>query len=171
VKNSVEAEKKIAEIRGEFHDAAHNCFAYRLDQYEFRYSDDREPTGTAGLPILAKIDKFQLRKVVLVVSRYFGGVKLGTGGLKRAYGECAEELIEKAEIVKNYKYKVLRLTYPFEMVSAIHKLAYHHRARIDEFANAAGMSAKVYLLPSRVDAFHEDLLEKGAGKIKIKNEE
>ena len=91
VADKVNAEKILIEIRKEFRNATHNCFAYRINSQEFRYSDDGEPSGTAGRPILSMIDKYQLQRVVLVVTRYFGGTKLGTGGLIRAYSQSADK--------------------------------------------------------------------------------
>jgi len=75
--------------------STHNCWAYRVGQ-EYRFSDDGEPAGTAGKPILQAIDSQQLDKVVVIVARYFGGIKLGAGGLIRAYGGCAAECLNKA---------------------------------------------------------------------------
>ena len=76
--------------------ATHNCWAYRIGQ-EYRFNDDGEPGGTAGRPILQAIDGQQLDRVVVVVTRWFGGIKLGAGGLVRAYGGCAAECLRLAE--------------------------------------------------------------------------
>ena len=76
-------------------DATHNCWAYRIGQH-YRFNDDGEPSGTAGKPMLAAIDGQQLDDVVVVVIRYFGGIKLGAGGLMRAYGGCAAECLRLA---------------------------------------------------------------------------
>ena len=77
-------------------DASHNCWAYRVDS-QYRFNDDGEPGGSAGQPILAAIDGQGLDRVVVVVSRWFGGIKLGVGGLIRAYGGCAAECLRMAE--------------------------------------------------------------------------
>lgn len=86
----------LNDIRSEFHDATHNCFAYKIgpEGLEFRYSDDGEPNGTAGKPILFSIQKHTLSDVLVVVTRYFGGTKLGVGGLSRAYGDAADEVLK-----------------------------------------------------------------------------
>jgi uncharacterized YigZ family protein len=76
-------------------DATHNCWAYRIGQ-QYRFNDDGEPSGTAGKPMLAAIDGQQLDEVVVIVIRYFGGIKLGAGGLMRAYGGCAAECLRLA---------------------------------------------------------------------------
>jgi len=87
-------------LRGEADAAAsHNCFAYKIG-WEQRSSDDGEPSGTAGRPILSSIEQEQLDGVCVVVTRYFGGVKLGTGGLVRAYGQSARECLKLADRVE-----------------------------------------------------------------------
>ena len=76
-------------------DATHNCWAYRVGQH-YRFNDDGEPSGTAGKPILQAIDGQQVDNVIVVVTRWFGGIKLGAGGLMRAYGGCASECLRQA---------------------------------------------------------------------------
>lgn len=87
--------------RREHKGATHNCYAYRLGNtgLEYRMSDDGEPSGTAGKPILFCLQKSKLTNVVLLVNRWYGGVKLGSSGLARAYAECATEVIGMAEII------------------------------------------------------------------------
>lgn len=95
-----EAEDKIIMLKKKYHDARHNCFAYRIykDNLE-RSSDDGEPSGTAGAPMLAILNGNGLSNCLAVVTRYFGGILLGTGGLVRAYQDALNDAIENAEIV------------------------------------------------------------------------
>lgn len=96
-----EAEAKIEEIRKKYHDAKHNCFAYRIldnKQVIERASDDGEPSGTAGAPMLELLKKQDLVNVLIVVTRYFGGILLGTGGLVRAYTKVSNDAIDKSEL-------------------------------------------------------------------------
>ena len=102
VENKEEAEEKIKEIKKKYHDARHNCIAYRVienGKLIERASDDGEPSGTAGGPMLNILQKNNLCNVLVVVTRYFGGILLGTGGLVRAYSEATTKAIEKAEKV------------------------------------------------------------------------
>ncbi len=94
-----EAKKFIADIKRRFPDATHNCYAYIADSLgNFpRFSDDGEPSGTAGMPILEVIKNKKLYETAVVVTRYFGGIKLGAGGLVRAYSGCAAENLDAAE--------------------------------------------------------------------------
>ena len=82
VNTKEEALNKLQDIRSEFYDATHNCFAWQIghDKNDFRFSDDGEPSGSAGKPILQAIEKFNISNVLVVVTRFFGGTKLGVGG-------------------------------------------------------------------------------------------
>ena len=101
VENEEEAEAFIVEIKKKHYDARHNCSAYSVgeDKMVMRFSDDGEPSGTAGKPILEVITGNGLHNVCIVVTRYFGGTLLGTGGLVRSYTEAAKECIADTEIV------------------------------------------------------------------------
>jgi len=90
-----EAMDFINQMRAEFYNATHNCFAYRFGEngLEYRFSDDGEPSGSAGKPILYTIKKFELSDIALVVTRFFGGTKLGIGPLARAYSQVAEDAL------------------------------------------------------------------------------
>ncbi|MBO7368969.1 MAG: YigZ family protein [Clostridia bacterium] len=101
VKSEEEAKAFVDSIRKKFPDATHNCYAYIAERGAYsRYSDDGEPSGTAGPPILDVIKNNSLLDTAIVVTRYFGGIKLGTGGLTRAYGGVAAQGVTQAGIVK-----------------------------------------------------------------------
>ena len=102
VQSIEEAEEQINAIRKKYFDAKHHCYAYSIMDSSGivnRFSDDGEPSGTAGAPMLNIINKNELVNVLVVVTRYFGGVLLGTGGLVKAYSEATLEAIEKAKLV------------------------------------------------------------------------
>ncbi len=104
IENKEDAEEKINEIKKKYYDAKHNCFAFSfIDENNNlieKCSDDGEPSGTAGTPILNVIKKSNLNNVLIVVTRYFGGILLGTGGLTRAYSTAANNTIKQEKIVK-----------------------------------------------------------------------
>ena len=112
VDSKIEAENKIKEIKKKFYDAKHNCFAYRILENDSIYeksSDDGEPSGTAGSPILNILQKNNYCNILIVVTRYFGGILLGTGGLVRAYSGAAAnalEIPEKTFIEKGTLFKL-----------------------------------------------------------------
>jgi len=96
VKSEGEANQKIELIKKKHFNARHNCFAYVIDKNILRASDDGEPQGTAGMPILEVLKANDIKDVLIVVTRYFGGVLLGTGGLTRAYSRCAALAVKEA---------------------------------------------------------------------------
>lgn len=100
-------------------DASHNCWAWRIGD-DYRSNDDGEPAGTAGRPILAAIDGQGMDRVVVVVTRWFGGVKLGAGGLVRAYGGAAAECLRRAERVALVEMHELALHAPFDDLGTVH---------------------------------------------------
>lgn len=105
VETREEAEEKIKEIKKKYFDARHNCFAYSIftkDRIIERFSDDGEPSGTAGAPMLNILSSQNLRNVVVIVTRYFGGILLGTGGLVRAYTGAVQEALKNVEIIEKY---------------------------------------------------------------------
>lgn len=112
-----EAEEKLREINKKYHDAKHHCFAYRVMEQEQiieRCSDDGEPSGTAGAPMLQIISKNDLINVIVIVTRYFGGILLGTGGLVRAYSKATNDSLEKAEIVEIKKGERIEITISYK---------------------------------------------------------
>ena len=95
-----QAKECLDKIRKKHSDATHNCYAYKLRDGACKFSDDGEPSGTAGAPIFEGINTSKLIDVLVVVTRYFGGIKLGAGGLTRAYFNCAKEALDIAEQVE-----------------------------------------------------------------------
>lgn len=122
VNSKKEAEDKIKEIRKQYADARHNCYAYCFLEDESKLtksSDDGEPSGTAGIPILKVIMENDLCNVLVVVTRYFGGILLGTGGLVRAYTKATQEAIANSKIVQKesgYEIKIDVLYQDLEFV-------------------------------------------------------
>lgn len=111
VETEEEAINKIKEIKKKYYDARHNCFAYRVvekDTIIQRSSDDGEPSGTAGAPMLNILEKNNIANVLVIVTRYFGGILLGTGGLVKAYSEATLKAIEENELDEREKgYEIL----------------------------------------------------------------
>lgn len=106
VENISQAEIKIKEIRKKYFDAKHHCFAYRILENEMiieKSSDDGEPSGTAGQPMLSILKNNNLVNVIIIVTRYFGGILLGTGGLVKAYSESLLEAIKETTKIKKVK--------------------------------------------------------------------
>lgn len=108
VRDLVEVETILSKLRQEYSDATHICYAYRINDVA-KFSDDGEPGGTAGLPMMEILNKRELNFVLAVVIRYFGGIKLGSGGLVRAYSSSISELVKESklmELVEGYQIQI-----------------------------------------------------------------
>ena len=115
--------EELDRIQKRFFDATHHCWAYRLFvDTRARSSDAGEPSGTAGKPILAAIEGADFYDVAVVVVRWFGGIKLGTGGLSRAYRETAAETLRTAKAVDRYLYERVRVIVPFDALGNVYRL-------------------------------------------------
>lgn len=132
VESEEEAKERVAEIRKKFYDARHVCYAYSLgaDRARTRTNDDGEPSGTAGKPILGQLLAFDVTDTLAVVVRYFGGVKLGTGGLTVAYKTAAAEALRDAEVVEKIIYASLSIEASYADVDMVMRLAHEKGARI-----------------------------------------
>lgn len=124
VMNESEARSILLSLRKKYHDATHICYAFRIGYKQLlsRSSDDGEPSGTAGKPMLAQIDSLGLTYVMITCIRYFGGTKLGTGGLLHAYRECARQTLEKSEITVRAVNVVYSFSAPYLQYAAWMKL-------------------------------------------------
>jgi len=120
VDNEEDALSFINEVKSKYWDATHNVYAYVIGNNNIqRYSDDGEPSGTAGIPVLEIIKKEDLQDVVVVVTRYFGGILLGAGGLVRTYGKSAKEGIHKAGIVVMRLCDIVNITVNYTLLGKI----------------------------------------------------
>jgi uncharacterized YigZ family protein len=114
VQNADNAEKHLAEIKAKHKDASHNCYAYIINDGNMRASDDGEPQGTAGVPILSVIKKRGIQKTLIIVTRYYGGIQLGGGGLVSAYSATASEVLEKAGVKVFQESVIAKIHFPYE---------------------------------------------------------
>lgn len=144
VKSADQARALIKEYASKYHDARHVCWAYMLgpQREEWQLNDNGEPSGTAGRPILGQINSAGLTDVVIIVVRYFGGIKLGTPGLIAAYKESARLAIEQAEIVEQFDMAVIEVSFPYQSMNDIMKLAKQPGVKIlsQEFDNTCRLT-------------------------------
>ena len=144
VSSAEEARAVIKRYANEYHDARHCCWAYMIgtERSEFLSSDNGEPSGTAGKPILGQINSFGLTNVVIAVVRYFGGIKLGTSGLIVAYREAARAAIEAGEILECHEQATLSFTFPYLAMNDVMKLVKAGELRVlsQQFDNVCSMT-------------------------------
>ncbi len=120
IESESEAEDIIKEIKKEYYDARHNCFAYIIDRENIsKFSDDGEPSGTAGVPILNILKGRNLSNILVIVTRYFGGTLLGTGGLVRAYSDATIEALKNADIITKIYGKVIKIELEYKNLKSL----------------------------------------------------
>jgi len=158
----------IAGVRAEMPDASHHVYAFRVGYGASvieGLSDDGEPSGTSGPPIMAVLRGAPVGDVVLVVTRYFGGTKLGTGGLVRAYGDAARTAIAALKTVEKIQMSRLRVVLPYNYYERVKILAVKHHATIDLEEFAADVTLEITLPTESVAQFGAALREMSAGRI------
>ena len=165
-----EAEEKIKFIKKQYHDARHNCVAYRVaenGQVVEKSSDDGEPSGTAGGPMLNILQKNNLCNVVVIVTRYFGGIKLGTGGLTRAYSGSVAECLNKAKIANMQQATELKISSDYEGYSRLLKYLNNSDLTVikTEFSN--NVEVVVAVKNQYLDSFKSKIIDVFNGKIDI----
>ncbi|MEA9480965.1 YigZ family protein [Xanthomonas campestris] len=152
-------------------DATHNCWAYRYGQ-EYRSSDDGEPSGTAGRPILAAIDGQGYDRVVVVVTRWYGGIKLGAGGLVRAYGGTAAECLRLAMRRPLVTMSLLAVRCPFDDLGVVHAaLSTFHADKLDEQFDADGAALRVQVAADQLAGLKTRLCDATRNRVHLSTPE
>lgn len=157
----------IKETRKKYFDATHNCYAYKLADELIKYSDDGEPNGTAGLRILNAINHEELSNLLIIVTRYFGGTKLGVGPLGKAYYEAALEVIKISKKVTQQLYTRATIHFDFEFSNLVHRIITNYSVKVEktEFNELAKITC---LIPSdQNEKFENELSSKSISKVKI----
>ena len=146
-------------IRKKYFDATHNCSAWVLGERgdKQKSNDDGEPGGTAGNPILEAIKKNELTNCAVVVTRYFGGIKLGAGGLIRAYSHTAALGISKAKIVQMTLFKKISLTLEYNSLATVENYLRNKKIPVTNSDYAAVVTLEILLLPAQVETFLTEL--------------
>lgn len=155
VKTEEEALEIIEEVKTKYKDATHNCHAYIIgeDALIQRYSDDKEPSGTAGVPMLEVLKKEELRNVLVIVTRYFGGIKLGAGGLVRAYTRGVSIALDAAKRVIRREFDRMSIKYDYTYHGAIINLLNNESFKILE----ENYTNKVEVV---IDIYSDEILKK-----------
>lgn len=170
-KSEKEAKEFVAKVKEAHADATHNVSAYRVREGNTlitHYDDDGEPRGSAGRPVLKVLEYKGLENVVVVVIRYFGGTKLGYGGLIKAYGETANEALEEAGIIEIVKKDPIEIIFPYNLYSAVEKAVEKFRGEVVERDFGVDVRFVVGILPERKEGFMKYVNEISKGKAKIR---
>ena len=160
VESIEEAESKIKEIKKKYHDARHNCVAYRVlegGQIVEKSSDDGEPSGTAGGPMLNILQKNNLCNLVVIVTRYFGGILLGTGGLVRAYSEATQQVIEKSTPIMKVQGLEIEVGLDYSNLEIFKYYCKNNEINIKDTNYYENIILKVEMEKNRKNIFLEDI--------------
>ena len=167
-----EAVDFINEKRAEHWNATHNVYAYSLREGNIkRYSDDGEPSGTAGMPTLDVIVKNEIFDVCVVVTRYFGGVLLGTGGLVRAYSQGAKIALDAAKIVTMKSCLMCQLKCSYNQYGKVSSVVLENGAEVDDTIYEADVTLKFHIKPELLPSLNKKLADATAGEVVAVGEE
>lgn len=163
------AEEFVRAIRRKYSDATHNCYAYISDELGnvTRFSDDGEPGGTAGQPILDVLRKQKLRKTAIVVTRYFGGVKLGAGGLVGAYSGAAADAVATAKIAEKCECRLIKVKAGYTDCSALETFLRKKDCSIADIRYSDSVDIDVFVPLDAEAAFLENVFELTAGRAEV----
>lgn len=169
--SEAEAMELLQAVRKREYNATHHCWAYRIGQEGalFRYSDDGEPSGTAGKPILRHIDAREVTNLIVVVTRYYGGTKLGTGGLIRAYGDAAREVLAQCRVETHIIRARLRVVFDYADTSPAMHTVDNFDVVIKDSIYGDDTTLILAIRQSEVDAFTDQFTENLAGRGKVEN--
>jgi uncharacterized YigZ family protein len=169
VQTKADIEHSLAMIRKEFYDATHHCFAYRVGPRaeQVRAADDGEPSGTAGKPILLTLTSAALTDALLIVTRYFGGTKLGTGPLARAYAESAQAAVAAATIRTVYLTERIALAVPYDDAPHVERLIRQFGGAITSATYSESVTLEFEIRRSLIHQILDDLTNEFSGRIGI----
>lgn len=165
VETEEEALEKIQQMKKQHYDATHNCWAYIIRDGAMRFSDDGEPGGTAGNPMMQVLQREQIYNVVCVVTRYFGGILLGAGGLVRAYTKGAKIAIDAAGKSMKRVWSVLYLPCPYSFYDRVKLEIAAFEGVIRDTQFAAEVEMEILIAEGKTKAFLEKLTDMTAGTV------
>ncbi|MAS34277.1 MAG: YigZ family protein [Anaerolineaceae bacterium] len=162
-----DVQRELARIRAEMSTASHHVYAFRIgyDTVTEGMSDDGEPSGTAGPPVLAILRGSKLGDTLIIVTRYFGGTKLGTGGLVRAYSEAARQALAAAKTTEKIEKTQLEMVFSYSLYERIKRLIAEHTGEIDDEQFTEQVRVTATFPTARLAEFQDDLQELTAGQV------
>lgn len=161
-----EAKAFINEMKKKYYDARHNCWCYIIKDGAVRYSDDGEPQGTAGIPMLEVFKRENIENAVCVVTRYFGGVLLGTGGLLRAYTKSAKDALNAAGVAVVRRWVKMDIPCAYALAERIKLECVSYDGVVQDTEYGAAVTVKVLIPEEKAEAFSARITEVTAGSSK-----
>lgn len=170
VSSQLDVQQQLNAARKTYHDATHHCSAFRLliDNITVEASsDDGEPSGSAGLPMLHQLAGKNLHNVLAIVVRYYGGTKLGVGGLVRAYSDAVSEALENASIMTQVLMSTITIRFPVEVNSRVMSTIHRYTAQVKALVYEEPVRVELELPPSQVDAFRAAMTEATGARVEM----
>lgn len=167
IRNHNDFETIINSVRKKFYDASHHCYAYKLSDDSKKYSDDGEPSGTAGIRILNAIEHFNLSNVLALVIRYFGGTKLGAGPLGKAYYSSAFKVIDESEHIKMILMEKLTIKLPPSFISNIYRFVLNLDGKVEQTRFEQFLEAEIIIPPKNVDCLKKYITDATKGDFEL----
>ena len=168
VETEEEAQGRIKEMKTKYYDARHNCWCYRIGDNVVRYGDDGEPQGTAGQPMLKVFERENVTNVVCVVTRYFGGILLGAGGLTRAYSKSAKDALTAAGTATMGLWVQVEIPCAYPMLERVKQEIAAVDGMVDDTVFSADVTVKASIMADKVKSLQDRLTELSAGNVQIK---
>ncbi|MBI9073101.1 MAG: YigZ family protein [Melioribacteraceae bacterium] len=166
-----EADEILKSVKKKYYDARHHCYAFQLFDGSFRYSDDGEPNGTAGIRIHNAIKHFNLSNVLIISIRYFGGVKLGVGPLGKAYYNSAFFAVKNADIIKKEEFYKIKILYDYNHTRHIHHFLETYKAKITGDSFAGKPVIECLIRPKFIEKLSDDFSAASNNQIKLEVDE
>ena len=157
----------LEEIKKLNYDASHHCYAFRLKDDSFRYSDAGEPSGTAGIRILNAIDHFGIKDILIIVTRYFGGTKLGVGPLGKAYYNCSELVLKDCDTRQERSFIQAIIKCDFSFINLVHRELSNYSAIIENIDYGEVVIFKTLVPPENADGLKSALINNSKGNVDI----
>ena len=168
VESEEEARAFIAEMKKEYYDARHNCWCYSIKDGPERYSDDGEPQGSAGLPMLEVLRRRGVTNAVCVVTRYFGGVLLGTGGLLRAYTRSASDALDAAGVSQVRRWRETSIDCSYAQAEKRKGEIAAAGGTVSEVAYGAAVTLRVLVPEELAESFRDRIFDLSAGSVEVR---
>ncbi len=160
---------ELNKLKKQYYDARHHCYSYILGNKEqiIKYSDDGEPSKTAGLPIYTVLNSYEVTNILVVVIRYFGGTKLGTGGLVKAYTKATQGLLENISFIEIEIKDVIIIKFSYELTKQVYYVVNLYEGIIINEIYENNVTFEISLNISYLEQFKKDLIEKTYGKVEF----
>ena len=157
----------ILKAKKKYYDASHHCYSFKLSDGTARYSDAGEPNGTAGLRIQNAIEHFNLNNQLIIVSRIFGGIKLGVGPLGKAYYQSASQVIADSKISVKQLFQKASISALYDRVSFIHRILSNHKSIVEDSEYNDTIKLNCLLKSDEIELICKKLSEQGENKISV----